>query len=410
MCFSEAMDMINSSLVDHHKQVAYISFSIASEIGLSSEEQNNLILAGLLHDSGALYLEDRLSTLEFELENPQRHAETGYLLLKNFAPFSKLAPLVRYHHIPWECGKGIRRRDEEINIGCHILHLADRISVLIQKQKNILTMTKEIYDKIKVNSGEIFMPELVLALKDLTKKEFFWLDAASSSIGSILASRSNLPDVELNMKELISLAKFFCQIIDFRSHFTATHTSGVAATAEALAGLANFSDRECQIMKVAGYLHDLGKLAVPTEILEKPGSLSYEDFSIVRSHTYYTYRTLENIAEFDIINNWASFHHERMDGRGYPFHLKKQDLSLGSRIMALADVFTALSEDRPYRKGMSPDRAMKIIEEMANNSSLDKNILSLLRDHFDEINTCRTYAQEAARKEYKDFEEIILNL
>ncbi|OQA12619.1 MAG: Cyclic di-GMP phosphodiesterase response regulator RpfG [bacterium ADurb.Bin363] len=163
-------------------------------------------------------------------------------------------------------------------------------------------------------------------------------------------------------------------------------------------------------MKVAGYLHDLGKLAVPTEILEKPGSLSYEDFSIVRSHTYYTYRTLENIAEFDIINNWASFHHERMDGRGYPFHLKKQDLSLGSRIMALADVFTALSEDRPYRKGMSPDRAMKIIEEMANNSSLDKNILSLLRDHFDEINTCRTYAQEAARKEYKDFEEIILNL
>lgn len=403
MCLSGAMDMINPSVVDHHKRVAYIAFCIGKEMGLSLEEQNNLILAGLVHDSGALYLKERLAILEFDMEAPYRHAETGYLLLRNFEPFHKIARMVRYHHTPWICDMAKHR---DIPIGSHILHLADRISILIDnKEKNIVWRGKKIIEKVNNFSEKLFNPDLLAIFNSLSGKESFWLDASSPSIGFILSRRAKLPSIELNLKELINLGKLFCQIIDFRSRFTATHTGGVAASAEILASLSGFSERECHSMRLAGYLHDLGKLAVPAEILEKPGKLTDEEFGIIRSHTYYTYITLEHISEFDIINSWASFHHERLDGRGYPFHLNKQDLSIGSRIMSVADVFTALTEDRPYRKGMDSEKTMKIICAMAENSALDKHIVGLLENNFHEVNNCRGEAQNMARKEYEEFEQ-----
>ena len=199
------------------------------------------------------------------------------------------------------------------------------------------------------------------------------------------------------------MSKLFSYIIDFRSRFTATHSSGVAASSEALSRLVGFSERECRMMRIAGHLHDLGKLAVPAEILEKPAKLTEDEFNIIRSHTFYTYRILEPIGDLDVINTWGSFHHERLDGSGYPFHHKAQDLSLGSRIMAVADVFTAITEDRPYRKEMPSERALQVLQQMADSSALDSNIVSLLRVHFDEINSSRIAAQAGASKEYQEF-------
>jgi HD-GYP domain-containing protein (c-di-GMP phosphodiesterase class II) len=237
----------------------------------------------------------------------------------------------------------------------------------------------------------------------LAPKEYFWLGVVSPSIDSILSNRVKLATIDLSIEDLLSLTKLFSHIIDFRSRFTATHSSGVAASAEALARFAGFSERECKMMRIAGYLHDLGKLAVPTEILEKPAKLTEEEFNVIRSHTFHTYRCLEPIGGLDLINTWASFHHERIDGTGYPFHHKGQDLSLGSRIMAVADVFTAITEDRPYRKGMTRDRALQLLRQMVENTALDSHIVSLLGLHFDEINSLRVAAQDVSFEEYQRF-------
>jgi len=279
------------------------------------------------------------------------------------------------------------------------------VAVLINKQEEILGQTKGICERIQENSGKMFMPELVDVFGSLPVKEYFWLDAASPSIGSILSRRVRLETIELDIEGLLSLAKLFSHIIDFRSRFTATHSSGVAASSEALSRLVGFSERECRIMRIAGYLHDLGKLAVPAEILEKPAKLTEDEFNVIRSHTFYTYRILETIGDLDLINTWASFHHERLDGSGYPFHHKGQDLSLGSRIMAVADVFTAITEDRPYRKEMPSERALQVLQQMADNSILDSNIVSLLRLHFDEINSIRIAAQAEASEAYQEFRQ-----
>ena len=402
MCLSSAMDLVSPVLVNHHKQVAHIAFSIGVTLGLTREERNELALAGLLHDSGALSAKDRLNTLQFELVGPHKHAEAGYLLLKNFEPLSTVALLVRYHHVPWNEGTGSEFKGRQVPMGSHILHLADRIAVLINKQQQVLGQVKTICDKVEEQSGRMFVPRLVDAFKSLANKESFWLDATSESITSVLRRSSELQTVELDMKGILGLTNLFRQIIDYRCRFTATHSSGVAASAEALARLAGFSERECRMMKVAGYLHDLGKLAVPAEILEKPARLTKDEFNIIRSHSFHTYRTLESISDFDIINAWGAFHHERLDGNGYPFHIEGDDLPAGSRIMAVADVFTAITEDRPYRKGIPNDSALHVLQQMADNSALDSNIVSLLKLHLDDINSFRIAAQAASVEEYQE--------
>jgi len=402
MNLSDAMDLISPSLVNHHKQVAYIAFSIGEELNLPVEQKNELILAGASHDIGAFSLKERMELMQFEVEDTYTHARIGYSLLKMFEPLSSVATLVRFHHVPWDAGGGSEFDGEQVPDGSHLLHLADRVAVLINKREEVLGQVNMICEMIKEQSGKMFVPHLVDAFMNLSTKEYFWLDAVSQSISQLLRSRASLETIEMDIDSLSSFAKLLSKIIDFRSPFTATHSSGVAASAESIAKFAGFSERECQLMRIAGYLHDLGKLVVPKEILEKPANLTENEFNVIRSHTFHTYRTLEPIGSLDIINAWASFHHERMDGTGYPFHHKGKDLALGSRIMAVADVFTAITEDRPYRKGMSSDSALQVLQNMADSYALDPSIVSLLINHFDEINSFRISAQAPSAKEYQE--------
>lgn len=402
MALSKAIDLISPDVADHQLQVSYISLALGTEIALASKIKNNTVIAGALHDIGALSLKNRLSTLAFEVENPQEHAETGYFLLRNFEPFSDAASLVRYHHTDWESAGNEAIGNPDTAIGSHILHLADRISILIDKDREILGQTDRIFGTISKYSGKMFMPELVDAFTRISKREYFWLEATSPLLETILTQRISLPAISLDIDELIDLARLFSKVIDFRSNFTATHSSGVAAVCEKLAELSGFSELECKMMKIAGYLHDLGKIAVPEDILNKPGALTKQEFDVIRKHTYFTYQILSNVSGLEHIAAWASFHHEQLDGEGYPFHVEGEDLPVFSRMLAVADIFTALTEDRPYRKGMSSGSALEILHEKAVGLKLDPNIVSMLKNNFDEINLIRKTAQAASANEYKN--------
>jgi HD-GYP domain-containing protein (c-di-GMP phosphodiesterase class II) len=175
----------------------------------------------------------------------------------------------------------------------------------------------------------------------------------------------------------------------------------VAAVSARLSQLLGFTESECRLMLIAGHLHDLGKLAVPSEIIEKPSGLQENELNVMRHHTYYTYRILETIPRFQVINKWASFHHERLDGSGYPFHLTARNIPRGSQIMAVADVFTAITEDRPYRRGMTRESAAKVLDRMARDSALSREIVAALNEHYEEVNTTRIQAQASASADYE---------
>jgi putative nucleotidyltransferase with HDIG domain len=400
---SSIADLVNPLLMDHHKQVGYIAHALAQEMGLSLEERKSITLAGLLHDIGGLSVRERLVALEFEETDNQLHAEVGYQLLKNYQPFSQTAQIIRYHHTWW------KEFDKGIPLGSLIVHLADRVAVSIKRNSYILDQREHILGKIEKQAGRMFMPEVVEAFRNLAHKEFFWFDVISPYIVQTLKKESHFENVNMGPADLLEMANIFARIIDFHSPFTANHSSGVAATAQALASYLDFSDYDQELIRIAGLLHDVGKLAIPTGILEKPGPLSKREFSIVKSHSFYTYRTLELISGFEEIKKWSAFHHEHLDGKGYPFHLKKEELSLGSRILAVADVFTAITEDRPYRKGMTDRQVLDCLGRMVKKQALDKEIVDLLKANYDDINLARSITQKVTEREYEDFLNLTLN-
>ncbi|MGE4484872.1 MAG: HD-GYP domain-containing protein [Oscillospiraceae bacterium] len=402
MCLTNACDLINPEVAGHHKQVAYLAFRIAEQMKLPAEQKKELVLAGLLHDVGALSLNERLSLIESEPPTSQDHASRGARLIEEFPPLSGAAAIIRHHHVAWKNGDGKTFGGDEVSDLSHIIHLADRISVAIDRRTDILGQVKDIREKILKQRDTVFMPEAVDAFSDISFSEYIWLDAVYRPLLYIMPDIMAFDTFELNLDEMIELTKIFANIIDFQSPFTARHSAGVAATAEKLARLAGFSENECKMMLIAGNLHDLGKLAVDSNVLEKPDSLNANELNIIRSHTFYTYRLLHVVRGFETINKWASFHHEKLNGKGYPFHLTDDSIPLGSRIMAVADIFTAITEDRPYRKGMPKERVVAIINSMVKDNSICGYVASFLLVNYELIDNVRIEAQQKAAERYND--------
>jgi len=408
LSISEATDLVDRELNSHNKRVAFTSLNIADSMGLPTNHRYNLIIAGLLHDIGSFSLMERHETLSYDYQPKHytnNHSYIGYMLLKDFDSLLEIAPIIKYHHHPWKDIKNMEL-PETIKLFTQIIQIADRLDVLIDKNKEVLGQVNDICQIIKNDSGVKYKPDIAEEIINLKNKEYFWLDAVSQpEISTFMEKLGYLP-LDFELDSIGKFANMFSHIVDFRSPFTATHSSGVTAVAEFLARVMGFSENEVYMMKIAGYLHDLGKLAVPVEILDKSASLNTDEFRIVRSHTYYTYKILENITNLETINSWAAFHHETLDGNGYPFHLNKSELTLGARIMAIADIFTAITEDRPYRKGMNKKDSLDILHNMARNNKIDPNIVDAAKENFNEISAARENAENIAAKGYKEYREI----
>ncbi len=399
--------LMNPVIGEHHLQVAYLVYRLGEELNLSNERKFELFMAGALHDIGALSLNGRPDLLEFERNNPDEHTIAGGLILERCKPFSNISGLIKFHHVPWKNGKGAFRKGESVSLGSHLIHLADRVAVKISRETPILEQVQRICDEISKNKGDLFVPGHVDALTNLAKRENIWMDVVSSSIEAVLKRTVSYEDKELSNEEMVGFSRLIDRLIGFKSWFIAAHSRGVAAVAVELSRLSGFSKHERRLIEIAAYLHDLGKVAIPPQILEKQDKLSDHERSIMESHVYHTYQILEPFETLRIAGFWGTLHQERLNGTGYPFGLTSDDLPLGARIMAVADVFTALTENRPYRKGMDPDTARAALQSMLNAGELDQYLVDIVFDHYDNMNTIRDAAQKEAVADYHSFQEIL---
>lgn len=387
-------DLVDNKLTGHHRRVAYIAGRIAKEFNLSIKEQDEIILAGLVHDIGALSTEDRVSILNFREGNGYEHAERGYRLLRLLGAFEGVAKVVKYHHTRWD-----ERKDGDGGLSGHILHLADRIDSLVKADRNILLQTREIRGKICEEKGTMFMPEVVEAFINISKKEAFWLDIISST--TLEVRSKEYKSIALTEDVMLELGLFFSQLIDFRCRFTATHSSGIAAVSSELAKFLGYDEYDCMLMRFAGHVHDIGKLAVPIEIIEKPSKLTNEEYSLMKMHTYYTYQILSHMNEIEKVREWASYHHEKVDGTGYPFGIKGDEMNEGCKIMKVADVFTALTEDRPYRTRMKKEEVVAILETLIEGDEEFHTIVTVLKNNYNALESVRESAQKDAIYRYE---------
>ena len=399
---SETADLVSPALNLHHQKVAYAAYKIAQEMGISGDELQDIVLASMLHDIGAFSIGERIKLLRHKLDDSEltQHALLGYKLIKNFTPLSNAAALIKYHHTVFDQSK------RYVPMGSYIIHLADSVCLLVNEQREILSQVPEVIEKI-IRDKNKYHPDTLMAFSRLTTLEYFWVEAFSPGFSAGILQKALVSKNITGIETLRDFARVIAQIIDFRSRFTATHSSGVAAVAMELAAISGFSENECKLIEIAGFLHDLGKLSVSNDILEKNGTLNDAEYNSIRKHPYYTYAVLKRINSLGDIAGWAAYHHERQDGDGYPFHVKGEDFLKPARIMAVADILTALTEDRPYRQGMCREQTAKILVNMAESGAIDMSIVEMANKNFLRINDTRTKAQQEARNEYVLFHETI---
>ena len=398
---SQAMDMVSPLVMDHHRRTAWYAVKIAEKMGLDKKSCKEILLSALLHDIGAFSLKERIDTLKFEFENPHHHACLGYSLLKDIEALNGEAKIILAHHTWWKPEHDDDVGGELVPIASHVIHLADRVAILVKDNGHLEQMAAFALDRVKNAAGSMFMPDAVDGLVEAAREEGFWSGSFQVDVEDRLRHRVDGEVMEDVTWDLLPLARVFARIIDYRSHFTATHSAGVAVIAENLARYLGFSEDNCETMKVAGYLHDLGKIALPAEILDKSGNLDSEEYHRIQDHVLYTRKLLENMPELGHGIRWASEHHERLNGSGYPMHSAGDEIAFGSRVVAMADVFTALTEDRPYRKGVERRKALALLRRLTDEGYLDPEIFKVVEENFDELNRARAVSQLDSSEDYR---------
>ncbi|SNR96132.1 HD domain-containing protein [Humidesulfovibrio mexicanus] len=397
---SGALDLMSSEVVGHHKRVAYIAARLGKTLALPRQERALLFMAAILHDVGGFTLQSRLAALSFEADGA-RHAELGYRLLRANPLLKEAAVIVRHHHTPRSRQAELDEPPRALELSC-LLNLADRVDVLTLRSHSFDPAW--VMAQIAPRAPQQFAPADVDALAVLAADPDFWAPLAGPDpVATLEEEPLLLEERHVSQAQLEQASTAFSQIIDFRSRFTATHSRGVAETAVCLAEKAGMADGQLAAMRLAGNLHDLGKLAVPSEIIDKPGPLDDQERAVMDRHPELAQGILSRVDGLETVAAWASQHHERLDGRGYPRGLVGTELSLGSRIMSLADVFTALREDRPYRRGLENGETLNILDDMAAQGALDGHVLALARANLDELDVRRCAAQNAAAREFREF-------
>ncbi len=383
---SDALDLVGVVQVHHGKRVGYMAAECGKAIGLDSTTLDNLFQAAILHDCGVsnTAVHQRLAQFEWEKE-AHGHCEIGAAILNTSPPLAHLSNIVLHHHTHWNQFPALDLPEETARLA-NCIFMIDRVDVLSLKSQvqnaNILLAIDEIREKIAARRGDWFCPEWVDVFMEISDSEAFWLALEREHVdGYVDEWIGHETTRAIKFEDLKSIVQIFSYIVDAKSTFTQEHSRGVANLAAYIGRLFNLPEQHCETLELAGLLHDIGKLRVPDDVLEKPDRLSLPEFKIIQRHSFDTFNILKRIKGFEEIALWAGQHHERVSGEGYPYRTKETHLSLEARILAVADVFQALAQDRPYREALAPETILGILKEEAAAHKLDTEVVAMVEAH-----------------------------
>lgn len=379
-----SLDLVGIDEIKHGKRVAIMAYHIADELNWPESERLGILHAGMLHDCGVAQIrEHRQLTETLEWSGAEAHAERGADYLSACPPLAHLALEIRYHHTRWErllqlaLEPRIRRR-------ANLLFLADRIDVLqvpYLNSEQILTAAPGIVSRLQSLSGSLFAPELLDAFARVANSQAFWLAMDPDYLDEDLRTLGkNVAHVALGYSAQRELARLFSRVVDAKSPYTEQHSERVALVARQLAADFGISGQELEQVEIAGLLHDLGKLRVSEDIIDKPGKLTPNERASMQRHSYDTYRILQRVFADSKIPVWAGFHHENLRGEGYPFKYSGEAQDLECRIISVADIFQALAQTRPYRESMALADILNDLRRRVSVGELDATVVDKLAE------------------------------
>ena len=369
---SNMLKMQNPKLMDHGSRVGYLVAKMLEVQGKSQKEILESYILGLLHDVGAYKTEEIDKLVQFETERVYDHSIYGYLIMKVSEVMEDKVDAILHHHTPWE--KLAKMKVENSRLA-NLIFLADRVEIYLRTQKKHIST--EILEKTNCFSRENI--ELFCETDEKFDVQKRLLDGSY-----INDTEKYLYQAEFTEEELKKLIRMVAFLIDFRSESTVTHTITMVSAAVALAELMNLDKQQIDEIYTGAYIHDLGKVAIPLEVLEKPGRLDFDEMEVMKTHIILTGNIIGGHVS-DNVYKIAMRHHEKLDGKGYPYGIKGENMSVAEKIVAVADIFSALTGKRSYKDSMPKEKVISIMQQMADNHQISGETVKLLVDNYETV-------------------------
>jgi len=373
-----ALDMVESELLgastNHGKRISVLCARMGKLLGKNPEEITALVTCALFHDNALTehILAERIggqnhSAMKQHCQYGQRNVDTLHLK-------ANVKDFILYHHERAD-GMGLFGiREGEGPLEAELIAIADTVDVAHHLQRIPPGELSTIRQAIVNNTGKRYSKaaaELMLEVLDQPTLLSLKDEAIQETAATVFVPWS----VEIEADTIFGLATFMSRIIDCKSVFTQEHSSQIANRAWLMSGYYNYDTAQRMKLYLAAALHDIGKLATPTEILEKPGKLTDEEFSVMKDHVRMTWDLLKDIEGFRDVSVWASDHHEKLDGTGYPHGKKADEQDFNSRLMACIDIYQAVTEERPYHPRRSHRDTMRVLHKNADGGKIDGGIV-----------------------------------
>lgn len=376
---STALDCVEQELLgvttNHSRRVACLSMRLCHEMGMSPEDVIDMASCAILHDNALTeYMLKQNVCFRPSFENLKEHCVMGERNVAAFPFWGNAANIVLHHHENWDGSGFFKLSGNEFSPRAAVLRLADNLDLLFKLGEHSSQKDEAVFAHIREGRGVLYAPDVVDAFLACVD-EAFLARLDNLHIQESLTASTPAQDKQIPTPELLRLASLFSSIIDTKSRFTLQHSQGIARIADIMARHYGFDDDHRVQFVMAGHLHDVGKLAVPNHLLEKPTALTPDEFTQIKTHVEVTHDILSMVEGLETIANWASAHHEKLDGTGYPYGLGMKSLGFEARLLACIDIYQALIENRPYRVGMSHAKAIAILEKMAEQGKIDGTIV-----------------------------------
>lgn len=393
---SYALDCVEAEFIGvhthHSARVAYICIKIGQAYGLKPDALLHLAAAAVLHDNALTeYVSMQQETeklhgkrLELSWSGPkalQPHCRMGERNVRILPFYKNIENAIYYHHENADGSGAFGKKAGQTPLFAQWIHFADQLDNRFPMDFVDEDKYKEICQFAARNSGHLFSPELVQTFLQLFTKPIGTL-LKGDQVRLLLREVLPVTAFEYSEPDMEALAAVFAQIIDYKSHFTCTHSQGIARKAHVLGDFLGETPAMCTRLYLAGALHDIGKLTIPNAILEKPGKLTPEEFAVMKTHAMATWNILRRLEGMEDVARWASLHHEKLNGTGYPFGKTGASLNRYDRLLACVDIYQALVEPRPYKAGMSHAKTMTIMRQMVQQSFIDDAMTEAVNDCF----------------------------